>query len=796
MPYSFLRSVTTHHAKCGAGDSVNYPIAIFGTYAWLKDVAHGGQVENVNGYDVGFFTNSDATGKLDWEVESYNPATGEVAYWVKIPVLSHTTDIVFYIMYGDATITTDQSNKTAVWDANYVGVWHFATMPVGPTCDVTDSTVYARTDLVHNGSPIGGTVDGAIGAPGLGGYPSWSDTGLPDGASPRTIEFWVNSVDSGPIIAYGTDLASELIFIGTVGSGADLLVRTLSSGPPVAGFALPTPISASPHQITVTFTGALCSIYEDGVLCPGQGNLTAILNTVRLGHIALCHSNDSQGFGQIGATVDELRISNVVRSTNYITASYNNQFDPATFYTISGVDTPFTASCGNPPLGIFGVTYNHTFPAPTDGGVAPFIWGLLHRDHTALVPEDVLDGIPLASNGSWIGLPDAIGVFPFSLVIVDVNEVTAYVDCTLTVVNVVTAQCNNPCDAVLGVLYNHAFSTAGGSPPFTWVLTAGTLPDGLTLASTGIVSGIATAVGTFPITVQVTDSIPNTSSVDCTLTVTDHVCPWQLCGLFTISGDCALDVVPTPVAPVVTAEGVTGFCNYSYALVARNSLGTTHYSAPGTTLFGSCTPLTSLAFNEIATVVATGVDSYDIWRTDSESFPDMPRGLIGNVLPGVSFFDTGQTPTLPLSELPVVNTTGQNGVVGLRRVADGSLGTSDVVSSTPITVSAGQVYYIEFHLKGSGGANGTIGVGFDFYDATNTYLSSAYVTSTGSPVIFTTFTGTVTVPFNAVSAVPVVKAVDHLVGTWCIAALFAVLLDSNFSLSSIKSYFSEFAGYR
>ncbi len=795
MPYSFLRSVTTHHAKCGAGNSVNYPVAIFGTYAWLKDVAHGGQVESSSGFDVGFFANSDATGKLDWEVESYDPVTGAVAYWVKIPVLSHTTDIVFYIMYGDATIITDQSNPTAVWDANYVGVWHFATLPVGPTCDVTDSTIFARTDLVHNGSPIVGTVDGGIGLPGLGGYPAWADTGIPAGANPRTFEFWVESGGSGPILGYGTDSPGELVFLGCHGAGTHFEIRT-SNGGGVTDFVLPSSIDSTSHHIVVTCNGTTGAVYEDGVVVPGQSAFAWVPNTVLLGHVTICNPNDGQAYGQIGAFIDELRISTSVRDANWIISNYNNQFDPATFYTISGVDTPFTANCGNPPLGILGVTYNHTFPAPTDGGVAPFIWGLLHRDHTALVPEDVLDGIPLASNGSWIGLPDAIGVFPFSLVIVDVNEVTAYVDCTLTVVDVVTAQCNNPCDAVLGVLYNHAFSAAGGSPPFTWTLTAGTLPDGLNLSSTGIVSGIATAVGTFPITVQVTDSIPLTSTVDCTLTVTDHVCPWQLCGLFTISGDCALDVVPTPVAPVVTAEGVTGFCNYSYALVARNSLGTTHYSAPGTTLFGSCTPLTSLAFNEIATVVATGVDSYDIWRTDSESFPDMPHGLIGSVLPGVSFFDTGQTPTLPLSELPIVNTTGQNGVVGLRRVADGSLGTSDVVSSTPITVVAGQIYYIEFHLKGSGGANGTISVGFDFYDATNTYLSSAYVTSTGSPVIFTTFTGTVTVPFNAVSAVPVVKAVDHLVGTWCIAALFAVLLDSNFSLSSIKSYFSEFAGYR
>lgn len=245
------------------------------------------------------------------------------------------------------------------------------------------------------------------------------------------------------------------------------------------------------------------------------------------------------------------------------------------------------------------------------------------------------------------------------------------------IAGVVDVSCNNPCDPVLGVPYNHAF-TADGVAPYVYSIISGALPTGLTLDSTtGIASGLPSAADTFSFVVQVIDSFLAVDAVSCSITVTDHVCPWQLCDLFTTSAACAMD-----------------------------------------------------------------------------------------------------------------------GTIGLRRTADGVTGSSDAVSSTPITVVAGQVYFVEFFLKGSGGADGTISVGYDFYDVDNIYLSSAYVTSAGSPTVFTSFTGTVTVPANAVTAIAVIVANDHLTGIWCIAALFSVLMDNYFILSSIRSYFTDYSMYR
>jgi hypothetical protein len=53
--------------------------------------------------------------------------------------------------------------------------------------------------------------------------------------------------------------------------------------------------------------------------------------------------------------------------------------------------------------------------------------------------------------------------------------------------------------------YNTQF-TATGPEPFTWSLANGNLPNGLTLSSIGVISGIPTTHGTFYFTVQATNS--------------------------------------------------------------------------------------------------------------------------------------------------------------------------------------------------------------------------------------------------------------------------------------------------
>ena len=56
----------------------------------------------------------------------------------------------------------------------------------------------------------------------------------------------------------------------------------------------------------------------------------------------------------------------------------------------------------------------------------------------------------------------------------------------------------------VGTAYSQAFAASGGTPPYSWSVTAGTLPAGLTLSTAGILSGTPTTVDNSNFTVQAT----------------------------------------------------------------------------------------------------------------------------------------------------------------------------------------------------------------------------------------------------------------------------------------------------
>lgn len=60
--------------------------------------------------------------------------------------------------------------------------------------------------------------------------------------------------------------------------------------------------------------------------------------------------------------------------------------------------------------------------------------------------------------------------------------------------------------------YSETITTAGGSNPYTYALTSGSLPTGLSLSTGGVITGTPTAIGTYTFTVTVTDSNGNTGA--------------------------------------------------------------------------------------------------------------------------------------------------------------------------------------------------------------------------------------------------------------------------------------------
>jgi hypothetical protein len=65
----------------------------------------------------------------------------------------------------------------------------------------------------------------------------------------------------------------------------------------------------------------------------------------------------------------------------------------------------------------------------------------------------------------------------------------------------------------VGVPYHQQLTASGGSGPYSWSITEGTLPPGLSLSSTGMLSGTPSASGTFNFVITATDAKNASASV-------------------------------------------------------------------------------------------------------------------------------------------------------------------------------------------------------------------------------------------------------------------------------------------
>jgi hypothetical protein len=156
---------------------------------------------------------------------------------------------------------------------------------------------------------------------------------------------------------------------------------------------------------------------------------------------------------------------------------------------------PVTVITGSLPNGIAGAAYNQTLSA--GGGQAPYTW--------SIVSGNIPPGLQFSSSGTITGTPTRNGFFQFTVQVSDNGQRTATSTLSITVGGISVSTSSLP-DAGLGVAYLQNLQAIGGNAPYTWAVTAGTLPPGLTLNPSGAVQGMASQFGTYIFTVQVTDA--------------------------------------------------------------------------------------------------------------------------------------------------------------------------------------------------------------------------------------------------------------------------------------------------
>ncbi|MFX0185408.1 MAG: DUF2341 domain-containing protein, partial [Candidatus Hodarchaeota archaeon] len=307
----------------------NFPVLISKTDNKWKNVDNGGYVGQSDGGDI-FFTSWDGITKLDHEIEEYDPTNGKLIVWVKIPVLGSQTDTEIMMYYGNDD-ASNQEDPNAVWDNNYLAVHHLEENPTGQINDSTGNNADATTTGSMNSGDL---VDGWIGK-------GFDFDGIDDGVlstgtvsiSAFTYSAWFKQgtaySDWRSIISVGDDRQYASHFRRSAfwaGLNPDIYFGNSGDLP-----------EGNWHYGTIIFDGSnTLKAYINGsqVGTIQYRSLSPVTDTYEIG--LWRRSNPSDFFDGI---IDEVRISDLIRSEDWIATEYNNQYSPNSFYSIGSIET-------------------------------------------------------------------------------------------------------------------------------------------------------------------------------------------------------------------------------------------------------------------------------------------------------------------------------------------------------------------------------------------------------------------------------------------------------------------------
>ena len=174
---------------------------------------------------------------------------------------------------------------------------------------------------------------------------------------------------------------------------------------------------------------------------------------------------------------------------------------------------PLSISSTSLPNGEVGTSYSATLAAA--GGTKPLQWSIT----SGALPA----GLTLAaSTGVISGTPTAAGTSSMGVSVKDSSTTpqSSSKSLSITIAAALAISTTSLPQGTVGTAYSATLMASGGTTPYTWSITSGTLPAGLSLApSTGIISGTPTAASSASITVQIKDASAFTKSATLAITV-------------------------------------------------------------------------------------------------------------------------------------------------------------------------------------------------------------------------------------------------------------------------------------
>ncbi len=326
---SYRKNVTINHNYV-SGDLNNFPVLIDIYDTDLHNYAQS------SGNDIAF---TDSIGRrLNHQIEyfnrNFNITHAHLVAWVEANLTS-ASDTTISMIYGNPACGS-QANPTGVWDSNFIGVWH-----------MNETNALDSTSKGNNGTSSGGVVytasgkiGGALGFDGSTGYVQVPDTSSLD-ATKITVEAWVY-LNTAP-----TDLATiaTRYYTHYVTIDNSMHIENIMYTPGESGWktsASQVPLNTWTY-VAYTYNGSMLSQFINaaddkdfsisGDLQPGGSTS---------GNWKLYFGAQNQAgtvIRKLNGMLDEIRISNVGRSTAWINTTYNCMNYQAGFRQVGNQET-------------------------------------------------------------------------------------------------------------------------------------------------------------------------------------------------------------------------------------------------------------------------------------------------------------------------------------------------------------------------------------------------------------------------------------------------------------------------
>ena len=127
-------------------------------------------------------------------------------------------------------------------------------------------------------------------------------------------------------------------------------------------------------------------------------------------------------------------------------------------------------------------------------------------------------GVTMAANGTISGTPTVTGAFSYTVTITDSDGNTGTINCSLTVNPPPATSCVS-ITAIKGVAITPVTMVGSGGSGGPYTFSATGLPAGLTISTSGTISGTPSVTGTFSYIVTVKDKNGNAGTLNCSVTV-------------------------------------------------------------------------------------------------------------------------------------------------------------------------------------------------------------------------------------------------------------------------------------